>query len=80
MAFPQSTDDRLIGAERNLSKVLIRLSIGIDAGPMLLLAQNTVCAESTGISLSTGIPRPTLKLKNKAKGKSIPNIRLGGRR
>jgi hypothetical protein len=42
MAFPHKIDAKLIGADKKRSKVLIRLSIGIEAGPILLLAQKTV--------------------------------------
>jgi hypothetical protein len=47
---------------------------------MLLADQNTVCADSTGINLSAGILRPTVKVKNKATGNNIPNISAGGRK
>jgi hypothetical protein len=42
MAFPHKIDAKLIGADKKRSKVLMRLSIGIEAGPILLLAQKTV--------------------------------------
>jgi len=65
---------RDIGAERNLSKVRILLSIGMEAGPILLADQKTVCAARTGMSLSGGMLRPTEKVKNRATGKRMPNI------
>jgi hypothetical protein len=78
--FPQRTEMRDSGAERKRSKVRIRRSMGMATGPMLLEAQNTVCAASSGMSFSFGISLPIVNVKKRAIGNRIPNIKAGGRR
>jgi hypothetical protein len=78
--LPHNIEINEIGAERNLSNVRSLRSIGIATGPMLLADQKIVWAHKTGINLSGGMLRPTVKVKNKATGNNIPNISAGGRK
>jgi hypothetical protein len=78
--LPHNIEIREMGAERNRSNVRSLRSIGIATGPILLADQKTVWAHKTGINLSGGMLRPTVKVKNNATGNSIPNISAGGRK
>jgi len=78
ITFPKSTDSNDIGADRYLSNVFMRRSRGITTGPTVEDAQNIVWERRIGISRAVLNPLPTVKVKNKAKGKRTPNINVGG--
>ena len=77
--LPMRTASKETGDVRSLSKVWFAFSTGITTGPIEEEAKKSVCAMRTGICEDTGMFRPMLKERKRLKGKSIPNIRDGGR-
>jgi len=74
---PKIIAHKAIGAETNLSKVLIRVSQGIITGEIAEEVKKIPIANKPGIKKVTDSSLPTAKAMNKKAGKSKPYINTG---